>query len=806
MTPAYALTFSEMSSHEFGEVEPVELPLDLDYDGVLDINDNCIFTRNSDQYDRDGNELGDACDGRGEYYTSCTRSGIDADGDGIADQCGVLPTGRLHRAVRVLEGIGTEEADEVIYLIKESFLQYRGTYGDEGEPAFYLSFISASYLSFREDEAMHYLEKQEEALDLLESLVSPEAVEYGLVMEDLVWAAYISTQLALYQVLAGVVMEDGPLELGEGQDEFEAKLDVSLDYGLEALEKIEDRNYGAAFEDIVDSYVEFTRAVEMTFTPYVNVIGPEGGVIRSLDGLLEIEVPAGAFDGVTEVVVQMIKEEDALWDYEAYEKLPATPTYFLMSSGVLREDVTLRIPVSEWMYYEDDSFDVVFHNPSDGSIGEVYEAVVEDGVATAVLDSLPEGALAVVPYSGTRSPTCYEVPLMPQNPGTIINPANYGVSACISGHNFVGGLKWCGPAGKVWSHYDPYADRIIVTRIDYTTQEMLYMNNVDVVPIKGARGSMGKASEASGVVGASYGVISLVLWMGGAATPPGAFIVTCIGTGGWVCGRLVPPVSGCCVNRAVNMMDCNSGDTCDYSEKTMLFKEYYCDPGEIPTEYSFWSPMSGGTTAQCRFDKRISMDVSVLDGESCNFGEVDYINCRKSKGWLYRSEKEIIQDPAPCLDKGWNDEDPSDTELVHTSWHISNYEPRYDFFWKHIQSCGSTSGGDTGEMSPVSLGSQGGGLSFTSGGARIVDEYKTCIQDPNEVKYGEIEHPRDEIVEWFSTQPDYKYYLDIDVETCGPVFDPECVTCKCALPEDDPDGCYFLKYEIDEECAASTGP
>ncbi|PWB73827.1 hypothetical protein C3F09_04750 [candidate division GN15 bacterium] len=58
--------------------------LDTDGDGVLDENDNCLFTPNTNQQDTDGDGLGDVCD---NCPTTSNLAQTDTDRDGIGDPC-----------------------------------------------------------------------------------------------------------------------------------------------------------------------------------------------------------------------------------------------------------------------------------------------------------------------------------------------------------------------------------------------------------------------------------------------------------------------------------------------------------------------------------------------------------------------------------------------------------------------------------------------------------------------------------------------------------------------------------------------
>jgi hypothetical protein len=61
--------------------------LDTDGDGVPDIADNCIYVKNPDQHNHDGDDRGDACD----VCPHIKDTGADADNDGVGDACDPRP-------------------------------------------------------------------------------------------------------------------------------------------------------------------------------------------------------------------------------------------------------------------------------------------------------------------------------------------------------------------------------------------------------------------------------------------------------------------------------------------------------------------------------------------------------------------------------------------------------------------------------------------------------------------------------------------------------------------------------------------
>lgn len=61
---------------------------DADSDGIIDDNDNCPFTPNTDQSDVDGDGVGDACD---NCPTTSNPNQLDSDKDGVGDLCDNCP-------------------------------------------------------------------------------------------------------------------------------------------------------------------------------------------------------------------------------------------------------------------------------------------------------------------------------------------------------------------------------------------------------------------------------------------------------------------------------------------------------------------------------------------------------------------------------------------------------------------------------------------------------------------------------------------------------------------------------------------
>jgi len=100
--------------------------LDTDRDGVFDNIDNCPTTANADQYNQDGDALGDACDtdrdGDGvpnatDVFPDDGRYSVDADGDGIADNWEMTQFSNLTTATATsdYDGDGSSDKDEFLY-------------------------------------------------------------------------------------------------------------------------------------------------------------------------------------------------------------------------------------------------------------------------------------------------------------------------------------------------------------------------------------------------------------------------------------------------------------------------------------------------------------------------------------------------------------------------------------------------------------------------------------------------------------------------------------------------------------------
>ena len=100
--------------------------LDTDRDGVFDNIDNCPAIANADQYNQDGDGLGDACDpdrdGDGvpnatDVFPDDSRYSADSDGEGIADNWETAQFGNLTTATGTsdYDADGSSDKDEFLY-------------------------------------------------------------------------------------------------------------------------------------------------------------------------------------------------------------------------------------------------------------------------------------------------------------------------------------------------------------------------------------------------------------------------------------------------------------------------------------------------------------------------------------------------------------------------------------------------------------------------------------------------------------------------------------------------------------------
>ena len=83
---------------DYSPKTPPNIPIDIDYDGVVDSQDNCPSTPNPDQKNTNGDEYGDACqmgdqdnDGVTDFKDNCRYAANpdqkDEDNDGVGDPC-----------------------------------------------------------------------------------------------------------------------------------------------------------------------------------------------------------------------------------------------------------------------------------------------------------------------------------------------------------------------------------------------------------------------------------------------------------------------------------------------------------------------------------------------------------------------------------------------------------------------------------------------------------------------------------------------------------------------------------------------
>ncbi|MFP6640178.1 MAG: thrombospondin type 3 repeat-containing protein, partial [Myxococcota bacterium] len=99
----------------------VEPTLDSDGDGVQDVTDNCPGISNSSQQDRDGDLMGDLCDGDRDgdgvdnafdAFPDDVTEWLDGDGDGVGDNADALPTDPTEILDTDGDGLGNNADDD----------------------------------------------------------------------------------------------------------------------------------------------------------------------------------------------------------------------------------------------------------------------------------------------------------------------------------------------------------------------------------------------------------------------------------------------------------------------------------------------------------------------------------------------------------------------------------------------------------------------------------------------------------------------------------------------------------------------
>jgi len=115
--PVAVVEYTDAFSGEIILVPLVDVPSDIDFDGVADTLDNCPNTPNPGQEDQDTDGVGDACD---NCPTISNPAQEDADGDGEGDAC------------ETIEGACTVSEDGCETMTEALCLDAAGTYAGNG--------------------------------------------------------------------------------------------------------------------------------------------------------------------------------------------------------------------------------------------------------------------------------------------------------------------------------------------------------------------------------------------------------------------------------------------------------------------------------------------------------------------------------------------------------------------------------------------------------------------------------------------------------------------------------------------------
>jgi len=814
------MRFFDIESDEFDPCPNV----DSDSDHVLDCEDNCIFTYNPHQEDSDFNFIGDKCDAA--YGTMCDsyRTQFDTDGDGVSEYCLMGSAGMLHRAVKLLETLEIEDSEheEIIEAIKESTIL--SIPGDPDSP--YLLFPTAYEISYRDNDYLHFFDKIGEAVDDLETYGPDFDVEdeYEIIIELLLNA---SRQLVTFKENQINFIQDSPTAIFELSDPaldlvFKDELQQMSNERESGDEDYDDAEYESAIDHYKEAYGHLVAAYTIPFDEKTTTVGSSGGIVKSIDGLFELEIPADALTEDTIFTVQLMKGEDVMWDLDNNGRT-GSPSYYVEPQVDFLQPATLTLvsPLAITNGEFETSFGTFdyeyFIHSSNPETMEVYESIEteieDDKLATVTLDSIYEGILTAAfkillvsdppDDPGQISPSYGGVewqgglsggsgggsgggsapgdgdeagilkvftsdPNIKYINGSVV-PTPVGIQGCKDYYNFEEGLKWCGLITDIeGGHADISGWGELVT----VSQEGLLKNRIGLVPIPDPD-IYATISLVTGVLGAGLVIVD-VIW-GSKASGVKLLLLRagqgCTTTGcaaSTIALIIKPSRMSYCKNFIKEDRDCNRGDRCQIVGDSMGARDGYCD-NTNGSSYNKWLPMPTPGDARCR-DEKVYANCNSLEGPLCTNWDSESSSCRHRT--TYRGTwRQALADNPPACEEEEDDEDRLDIDINH---------------WNCVHDPDYSSGIELRTSSYVSYRQ-------TCGGGIIRSYSKTCETIWDWVHYATHIDGYGNSTGYNGSKPHYDMqsysYL---VSDCN--FDDEtCWDGYCGIPDDNPNGCYACK-------------
>lgn len=604
---------------------------DKDADGIIDSEDNCIFTSNSNQVDSDGNGIGDECDKPVELI--CPTGLVFEDNPEtieIPELCDVTAAGRTHKAIRLLESLGNPggEHDNIINLL------YHHTLIEEevnGELEVYTVLWDNNQISLREGETEKYFDDLGEAVRLLELHGAEYGVEaeYNEVAEEIVNSVRLSTQMLVWMMEEIEEVDSWDLEENYENDYFENEIDQAGELGRLGDDALGVGDFSEALDLYEQSFTHLINTRNSIFAPVSYTITPEGGMFKSMDGLLEIEVPENAVSENFVFEIELMRLDDLMWNFTETPKKPSLLNYRLSGQIDFEKEVIVRFVTREGFSDLSEVANDVFYffDEENGEIIYTKDLEVNDYSAWAAIDQIRDGVISGghdIPWPETNNLEMGDGPLpvflrQPWFSENKVDDDELGWVGCKTLYGFEDGQQVCG------SHYNTLQRRGIGgdsnCHTDVTSQ-MLFTNVIvadsDEETLRKVISGTSHLSKAAGLLEYMY-----KFSQGGKVvlTRAGAFGLAA-GIGIDVANAVYPDLYGVCVNELVPSGDCNSeavGEKCVYDEYSMDAKDYECvEFSDEDFEYKKYRPLQGRSMASCELvQDYVVFDCRMLNGKVC---------------------------------------------------------------------------------------------------------------------------------------------------------------------------------------------